>query len=111
MNYGCMDTIQNLRINLLYGRRHILQDKKMQNREEGKSKPCSQFYLTYQDYEIPVLRRLTDAIRRKWPQLHQDGEWWLQHDNAPAHMSQDVYKRQGHLQPQERPACPPHTIK
>lgn len=34
-----------------------------------------------------VMQRLRDAIRRKRRQLWQDGNWCLQHDNAPAHRS------------------------
>uniref|UniRef100_A0A672J5K0 Mos1 transposase HTH domain-containing protein n=1 Tax=Salarias fasciatus TaxID=181472 RepID=A0A672J5K0_SALFA len=38
-----------------------------------------------QDHYIQVLRRLREAVRQKHPELWQDGEWWLHHDNAPAH--------------------------
>jgi hypothetical protein len=39
------------------------------------------------EYYVEVLRRLRDAVRRKWPQLWASGDWHLHHDNAPAHSS------------------------
>lgn len=38
-----------------------------------------------QDFYIQVLRRLREAVRRKRPALWESGDWWLHHDNAPAH--------------------------
>ena len=38
-----------------------------------------------QAFYLQVLKRLHDAVRRKRPELWQSGEWWLHHDNAPAH--------------------------
>lgn len=32
-------------------------------------------------------RRLRDAVRRKRPTLHENGQWQLHHDNAAAHAS------------------------
>ena len=39
------------------------------------------------DYYIEVLRRLTDAVRRKREQLWGSGDWHLHHDNAPVNSS------------------------
>jgi len=36
------------------------------------------------EYYIEVLRRLRDALKRKWPRLWASGDWQLHHDNAPA---------------------------
>ena len=38
-----------------------------------------------QTCHIEVLKRLRDAIRRKRPELWRSGDWFLNHDNAPAH--------------------------
>ena len=38
-----------------------------------------------QDFNIEVLRRLREAVRRKRPALWQSGDWWLHQGNAPAH--------------------------
>ncbi|GFV74054.1 uncharacterized protein TNCV_1924221 [Trichonephila clavipes] len=35
-------------------------------------------------------RRLRESIRRKWAQCWQSDDWYLLHDNAPAHRSQLV---------------------
>jgi hypothetical protein len=43
-----------------------------------------------QAYYVHVLKRLRDAVRRKRPELWQSGEWWLHHDNAPAHKAFSV---------------------
>uniref|UniRef100_A0A672HAL3 Mos1 transposase HTH domain-containing protein n=1 Tax=Salarias fasciatus TaxID=181472 RepID=A0A672HAL3_SALFA len=43
------------------------------------------FDTTGVDHDIQVLRRLREAVRQKRPELWRDGEWWLHHDNAPAH--------------------------
>jgi len=29
-------------------------------------------------------------VRRKWPEMWKNGDWLLQHDNAPAHTSHVV---------------------
>jgi len=39
---------------------------------------------------LDILRRLRESIRRKRPQFWQSGDWYLLHDNAPAHRSQLV---------------------
>ena len=36
-------------------------------------------------YYNEVLKRLRDAIRRKRPELRRSGDWFFDHDNAPAH--------------------------
>ena len=41
-------------------------------------------------FYLQVLKRLHDAVRRKCPELWQRGEWWLHHDNAPAHKALSV---------------------
>lgn len=38
-----------------------------------------------QTYYIEVLKRVRDAIRRKRPEMWRSGDWFLHHDNAPAH--------------------------
>jgi len=43
-----------------------------------------------QAFYLQVLKRLRDAVRRKRPELWQSGEWWLHHDNAPAHKALSV---------------------
>ena len=43
-----------------------------------------------QAFYLQVLKRLHDAVRRKPPKLWQSGEWWLHHDNAPAHKALSV---------------------
>ena len=37
-----------------------------------------------------ILRRLTDAIRRKRPEKWRTNSWFLLHDNAPAHRTVSV---------------------
>jgi len=34
-----------------------------------------------------VLRRLRENVRRKWTKIRKNGDWLLQHENAPAHTS------------------------
>jgi hypothetical protein len=41
-------------------------------------------------FYLQVPKRLHDAVRRKRPELWQSGEWWLHHDNAPAHKALSV---------------------
>jgi hypothetical protein len=36
---------------------------------------------------IDILRRLRDAVRRKSPEICRTNNWFLLHDNAPAHPS------------------------
>jgi histone-lysine N-methyltransferase SETMAR len=43
-----------------------------------------------QAFYLQVLKRLHDVVRRKCPELWQSGEWWLHHDNAPAHKALSV---------------------
>lgn len=38
-----------------------------------------------QHFYLEVLRRLREDVRRKRPELWRSGEWFLHHDNAPAH--------------------------
>jgi len=43
-----------------------------------------------QAFYLQVLKCLRDAVRQKRPELWQSGEWWLHHDNAPAHKALSV---------------------
>jgi len=43
-----------------------------------------------QAFYLQVLKHLHGAVRRKRPELWQSGEWWLHHDNAPAHKALSV---------------------
>jgi hypothetical protein len=43
-----------------------------------------------QAFYLKVLKRLREAVRRKSLELWQNGEWWLHHDNAPAHKALSV---------------------
>jgi transposase len=38
-------------------------------------------------YYLEVLKRLTENVRRKRPQLWRNNSWFLYHDNAPVHAS------------------------
>lgn len=38
-----------------------------------------------QHFYLDVLRRLREDVRRKRPELWRSGDWFLHHDNAPAH--------------------------
>lgn len=38
-----------------------------------------------QHFYLEVLRRLREDVRRKRPELWQSGDWFLHHNNAPAH--------------------------
>ena len=40
-----------------------------------------------QEFYLEVLRRLRQNVRRKHPVLWRSGDWFLHHDNAPAHTS------------------------
>ena len=44
------------------------------------------------EYYVEVLKRLRGAVRRKRPRFWSSGDWLLQHDNAPAHLSNLVQK-------------------
>ncbi|CAK1594867.1 unnamed protein product [Parnassius mnemosyne] len=37
------------------------------------------------EYYLSVMRRLSEAIRKKRPELWADNFWFLHHDNAPSH--------------------------
>ena len=39
------------------------------------------------EYYVEILKRLRDAVRRKRPHFWSSGDWFLHHDNAPAHSS------------------------
>ena len=38
-----------------------------------------------QGFYLEVLRRSGDNVRRKRPELWRSGDWFLHHDDAPAH--------------------------
>ena len=39
------------------------------------------------EHYVGALKRLRDAVERKWPRVWSSGDWLLHHDNAPAHSS------------------------
>ena len=39
------------------------------------------------EYDVKVLKRLRDAVKRQRPRFWLSGDWLLHHDNAPAHSS------------------------
>jgi len=43
-----------------------------------------------QEFYLEVLRRLRENVRRKCPELWRLGDWFLHHDNAPAHTGVSV---------------------
>jgi len=43
-----------------------------------------------QEFYFEVWRRLRENVRRKRPELWRSGDWFLLHDNAPAHTSLSV---------------------
>jgi len=38
-----------------------------------------------QQYYLEVLKRLRDSAWKNQPEMWSSGDWFLQHDNAPAH--------------------------
>jgi len=45
-----------------------------------------------QEYYLEVLRRLRENVQRKRPELWRSGNWFLYHDNAPAHTALSVIR-------------------
>ena len=43
-----------------------------------------------QQFYLQVLKRLRDSVRKKLPELWSSGDWFLHHDNAPAHTAFSV---------------------
>jgi len=43
-----------------------------------------------QEFYLEVLRRMRENVRRKRPELWRSGDWFLHHDNAPAHTALSV---------------------
>jgi len=39
------------------------------------------------NFYCEVLRRMTENVRCKWPEMWKNGDWLLHRDNAPAHTS------------------------
>jgi len=44
------------------------------------------------EYYVEISRRLRESVRRKRPEKWRDGDWILNHDNAPAHTSHLVQR-------------------
>ena len=42
------------------------------------------------EYDVEVVKRLHDAVRRKRPRFWSSGDWLFHHDNAPANSSNVV---------------------
>ena len=38
-----------------------------------------------QQFYLKVLKRLNHSVRKKRPEMWSTGDWFLHHDNAPAH--------------------------
>ena len=56
-----------------------------------------------------TVRRLRESIHRKQPEKWRDGDWILEHDNAPAHTShivQQILAKHGTAQLQQPPYSP-----
>jgi len=61
------------------------------------------------EFCMEVLRRLRELDRRKRPEKWRDGEWILNHDNAPSHTSHPVQlflAKHGTAQLQQPPYSP-----
>jgi len=43
-----------------------------------------------QQFYLKVLKRLCDKVRKKRPQMWSSGDWFLHHENAPAHTALSV---------------------
>jgi len=43
-----------------------------------------------QQFYLKVLKRLHDSVREKRPEMWSSGDWFLHHDNVPAHMALSV---------------------
>jgi len=43
-----------------------------------------------QQFYLEVLKRLRDSVRKKRPEMWSSGDWFLHHDNAPAHTALSV---------------------
>ena len=43
-----------------------------------------------QQFYLQALKRLHDSVWKKWPEMWSSGDWFLHHDNAPAHMALSV---------------------
>ena len=43
-----------------------------------------------QQFYLKVLKRLRDSVRKKLPEVWSSGDWFLHHDNAPAHTALSV---------------------
>ena len=44
----------------------------------------------YQQFYLEVLKRLCDCVWKKRPEMWSSGDWFLHHDNAPAHTALSV---------------------
>jgi len=43
-----------------------------------------------QQFYLKVLKRLRNSVCRKQPEMWSSGDWFLHHDNAPAHTALSV---------------------
>jgi len=43
-----------------------------------------------QQFYLKVLKRLRDSVWKKRPEMWSSGDWFLHHDNAPAHTALSV---------------------
>ena len=100
-SYDFMVMTWKQRSNLHSGRAKHPPDPKKLAKFDPKSRCCSQFFFdasgvvhheylpegstVNQTYNIEVLKRLRNAIRRKTPNLWRSCDWFFHHDNAPAH--------------------------
>ena len=59
-------------------------------------------------FYLEVLKRLSDVVRRKRPELWRSGKWLLHQDNAPARTALSV--RQFLMKNGMTTASPPHSL-
>ena len=117
---GSTGTTRRQNSNRHSGRVPRLRDQKRGARCEAKQRSCHWRFLIHHEYApdgqtinkefyLEVLRRLRESVRRKRPEKWQDGNWILQHDNAPAHTShlvQQFLAKHGTVQLQQPPYSP-----
>jgi len=48
------------------------------------------FFLLDKQFSLKVLKRLRDSVRKRRPEVWRSGNWFLHHDNAPAHTALSV---------------------
>jgi hypothetical protein len=97
MSHGSMAMMLKQNPSLPSGSRHI---RRRCGKVGATSRPCWRFFnnegVVHQEYTPPgqtitkeyyivVLCQVTDAVRRKWPQLWESGDWQLHQNNVPTH--------------------------